>query len=857
MSKERTILAGLLVAALTVVVLAMLRLPAAPSPQHDLSPRPPTVPPPSATPPPTPTATLPGAPLETLYLDFTPDGWSRILAKREEALRRGILIVGNKDYVPVMVRLGDRQFRAEARLKGDWIDHLFYDKWSFRIHLIDDGAVFGMRRFSLQDPGRRSYLNEWLFLQNLRREEVLAVRYHFVHLVLNGEDKGIYAVEESFAKELLESQQRREGPIVRWDEDLVWAYRALYDDQLIPRGVNDFHMLDLFQSSKVAADPQLSAEARTAEGMLRAVVEGERPASDVFDVETMGRFLALSDLWCAPHGLIWHNLRFYANPVTARLEPIAYDSDVFDCDLEQAGLSQDHFYGDPRLQRAYLRAAWTISDPAYLDRLREALEPAYLRLREALLPEFGAEPLAPPWDELRHRQQLLREVLQPYRTVYAYTVQPRPDVPVETETVSLTVANLLPYPLVLEGVEIDGHHYPLERGWLIPTDQPQAAFIADGELILDPLPEEAAHLPALTLRLPRERLPDGAKLRVITRLWGLEEEHRDPVVHDYPAPLPEGPRPARPTLEEALRRYPFLERGPDTTALVVRPGDWSVQGDLVLPAGCGLVAGPGTTLRFEEGAILFGDAPLRLEGSADAPVRLLPRKDRWGGVIVLHAEAPSFWHHVLVSATTGITRGGWLVSGGTTFERSPVRMSDCTFLHSRAEDTLNIVRSRFAITRTEFGWSASDALDVDFGEGEVGRSSFHDIGGDGIDLSGSRVTVEAVRMQRIADKAVSAGEITRVTVRHSLLAESNFGVVSKDLSQAEVIDTEIVHPRIAALAAYVKKPTYGPATLTADGIRFVETDEAHRTLVQAGCTLRLEGERIPGRAIDVGALYGP
>jgi hypothetical protein len=140
------------------------------------------------------------------------------------------------------------------------------------------------------------------FLENLRAENVLAVGYRFVQGVQNGQAMGIYAVEEGFAKELLESQQRREGVIVRYNEDLLWQYWAAYDnDQITPRGVNDFHIIDEFESGKVAASPALTAQREVAIGQLRAWENGDLTASEVFDIEALAKFLALSDLWGAPN----------------------------------------------------------------------------------------------------------------------------------------------------------------------------------------------------------------------------------------------------------------------------------------------------------------------------------------------------------------------------------------------------------------------------------------------------------------------------------------------------------------------------------------------------------------------------
>ena len=35
--------------------------------------------------------------------------------------------------------------------------------------------------------------------------------------------------------------------------------------------------------------------------------------------------MAVEDVFAASHGVIWHNLRYYVNPITAKLEPITFD----------------------------------------------------------------------------------------------------------------------------------------------------------------------------------------------------------------------------------------------------------------------------------------------------------------------------------------------------------------------------------------------------------------------------------------------------------------------------------------------------------------------------------------------------
>ncbi len=813
---------------------------------------------PTAPPPPTPTPTAPelGDALETLYVDVAPRHVAQLEAKRAEALERWILLTSSDDFVPATLRLGEQTFRARLRLKGDWADHIAHDKWSFRIELRDDGYLHRMQTFSIQDPSARIYLNEYLFLKNLADEDVLGVRYTFVHVVLNGEYKGIYALEESFAKELLEFQGRRESVIVRYSEDLLWRSWALRDDAVTPPGVERFYVADEFDSGRVNASPVLAAQRDTAVGLLRGFVTGELAAPEVFDLERTGKYLALSDLWNALHGLTWHNLRYYFNPVTSRLEPIAFDNDPISpiLDPEDVGLSPAHFNHDPYLQAAYARALWEVSQPGYVEALEARLGAEYERLRAVMEPEFGAEVLAPPWKTLRRRQELNRQRLTPVQTTYAYRVRPA-DAP-DGEVPVVEVGNLMDLPVEVVGVRVGDAEIPAAFAWADESARPHLVTPpadAPAALVLRALAPDAAALPYVRLTLPLTATAGDVTL--LTRVWGLTRTITQPVLPAYALPLAAGPRPAAPTLEEVLRRHPYLQHEPGTKWLTIPAGTWELSGTLVLPAGYGLQLGPGTTLRFGAEDFLLATGPLDFRGTAEAPVILQPQGDRWLGVAVLDAGAPSTWEHVTVERTAAIRREGWTFTGGVTFHRSPVRIAHGRFLGTEAEDALNVIRAVFEIADTEFAGTASDAFDGDFTEGTFERCTFRDVAADGIDVSGSDVTVRGARFYNLGDKALSVGEASRMVAEDLLVDGADFALASKDGSHLSAVRVVVRNVEIAALAAYTKKPAYGPATMQVDAIDLGDLPPERYALVQTRSYVDLEGERIWGVDVDVDALY--
>lgn len=811
---------------------------------------------------PMPTSRELGDALDTLYIDIEPQDFAQIEAKRAEALERWILLTGNDDFVPATLRMGEQSLPVRLRLKGDWADHVAHDKWSFRIETRDDTYLYGMQVFSIQDPSMRTYLHEWAFQTSLRAEGLLGVHYDFVRVVLNGEAMGIYALEEGFAKELLESQERREGVIIRYSEDLLWTARAFYDDQVIPAALEKFFVIDDFESGRIDDSPTLSAERDAAIGLLRGFLAGDLTAAEVFDLEQLGKFLALTDLWSAPHGLIWHNLRYYYNPVTARLEPIAFDADPFSPELnfEQVGLPLENFYNDPLIQAAYAKALAEVSQPEFVDALEATLGPRYEALRGALEPEFGAEVLTPPWDWLRRRQELNRQRLDPIQTTYAYRVRAA-DLPVgavTTETLVLEVGNLLDLPVEVVGVRVDGAELPATRAWVSPETLALTVPPLPAEpeaLVLRALPPDAAALPYVRLQLPATA-PTEANVELLTRLWGLSavEPFTQTVLPAYALPLSASPRPTAPTLAEALARYPYLQPA-DKGMVTIPSGTWDIGEALVLPAGHGLQLEPGTTLRFAPEAYLLSEGPLVFEGTAEAPVRLQPIAESWRGIAVLEAGAPSTWDYVTVEATDALSRDGWLFTGAITFFRSPVTITHSRILGTRAEDALNIIRAPFYIADSEFANTASDAFDGDFTEGLFERCTFHDIAADGIDVSGSKITVRQVRFLNLGDKGLSVGEGSAMQAEDIFVDGADYGMAAKDRSHLTATRITLNDIAIAGLAAYIKKPSYGPATMTVTSVDFGNTPADRHALVQTRSWVDLDGVRIWGSDVDVEALY--
>ena len=53
----------------------------------------------------------------------------------------------------------------------------------------------------------------------------IKLKYDFVNLYVNGEDLGLYVIEEFFSKQLLERNKRRDGPIFSVQENFETDFK--------------------------------------------------------------------------------------------------------------------------------------------------------------------------------------------------------------------------------------------------------------------------------------------------------------------------------------------------------------------------------------------------------------------------------------------------------------------------------------------------------------------------------------------------------------------------------------------------------------------------------------------------------
>ncbi|MFN2205158.1 MAG: hypothetical protein ACK2UT_04525 [Candidatus Promineifilaceae bacterium] len=475
-------------------------------------------------------------PVLTANIDF--EDYNQLLSEREDALDKGVLMPDDSTFVPATIQqYGDQEIRVWIRLLPGTANHLgANDKWNFELVTRDDLDLLGTTHANLLDPADNNWVNQWAFLEALRHEGLPSGSYQFVQLILNGNDGGIYALQEDL-RPLVTNENNQPGAVVlSYDIEPLLEVVSNYGD--IGSAVADpvsnlagadprFLQVAEIDDPLVTDDELLSQQFERGTALLRGLQSGELAASEVFDAQQYGRFLALVDLWGASNALSPFYLHYIYNSELDRLQPLVTNANPLAGDFR---LPPEAMYQDAGIQAAYASAVAEISSAAYLSNLRSVLGDQYADLEHAMVAEIDRFPI---WDELAARQELLQLSLHPAQPIIAQLGSP--DLAQEA-IIRVNVANALNLPLEVLGFDIDGATFlPVNPEWIVAGEAYHQT--ADERIILDPIPGESAGLRFVTFDLPVTeiiRLDDEIdflneiEIQVATSVLGIDDQQMTP-----------------------------------------------------------------------------------------------------------------------------------------------------------------------------------------------------------------------------------------------------------------------------------------------------------------------------------------
>ena len=374
---------------------------------------------------------------EDLGIQIKSKDLDKLFKYREKAIQNGVIDKSLKKYFRGLMVYKKEEIPIKIRLKGDWIDHLSGDKWSFRIKILGDKDFKGMKTFSIQHPKTRSFLKEWIMHKIFRDENILTTRYGFITASLNGNNLGIYAYEEHFCKELLKFNNREDAPILKFNEEGVWETRLNN-----PKNKNLYPYFEAseiipFQKKSVFSSDSLKSAFEKGLKLMTKYKEFDGNLEDNFDLNYTAKLYALYDIGKIRHSYHWHNQRFYYNPKAHKLEHIAFDcyagieegiediiygySDSISSDFKMTYLSKQFFNNDVFVSN-YKKFLNKFSELEYLTSIVKKYKVISDSLNTILKYEFPNYEF--DMDYLINNAKAIRELLSSYTSNHDFLVKP-------------------------------------------------------------------------------------------------------------------------------------------------------------------------------------------------------------------------------------------------------------------------------------------------------------------------------------------------------------------------------------------------------------------------------------------------
>lgn len=806
-----------------------------------------------------------------------PDSSKEVLDEYiEKGARSEIIQSKYKKYVTGQLVSGQDTIPVEMRLKGDWTDHLLSGNVSYRIKTDAGSAFKGLRSFSIQHPKTRNNMHEWFMHQLADQEDLLSTHYSFIPVTINGNNKGVYALEEHFDKQLLESRNRREGPVLKIDESGFWALAFLaYTERRemtdYPYEVYEAAIISCFKENRTLKTDYLKESFKNGSILLEKFKKGSENPALLFDLNRVATYFALMDLGNVKHALAWHNRRFYYNPVTAKLEHIGFDmipmvkpfnplraTAVFEGDsafmMPEQKLDRS-FFLNADFRAAYTQKLIEFSDDSYLNRVFDELDSAIKHnevLMRAEIPGYTfnradyyekakqirveLETLNSRWDAFMARAD--------QKTVSSNGNAGHPSQSVKPYYLEAVSVNAFRSKLdsVYFKVEFENYHFDSvsivgysvkpDKKNMIPLDNPidlggfQAGFPVDtASLILNQKPSRfffsLRNVPGI---VKKKKFIKWEKPRTVHPRLTLLEGFK-PVSNYY-------------TVQNNVIRF--------------RSGSYQMAELMYIPAGYFVQFDPGTTIDFISGGGLILNDNTRISGTTDAPVRFHSSDFSGRGITVLQADTVIIDYLEIENMNT-LNYAGWKLTGALTVYEAYLKADHLTIRNNLCEDGLNAIRSHFDIKNCLIENTHSDGFDADFCTGSFANSTFKHTGNDCIDFSGSRVDIRDIIIEQSGDKGVSAGERSVLKLSHISVDGALTGLAAKDGSIIEGDNITVKNAEVGA-AVFRKKPEYASSSMVLSNVKFASLNLW--TLIEKGSSITVEGKTYYGyQKLDIERMY--
>ena len=760
---------------------------------------------------------------------------------REKAIetQKSIGGLGMIDQVPrvnINITNNGKKYRGEARLKGDrkihWEDK---EKSSYKINLDRNQYLFGMRKFSIQKPRVRNYIHEWIFHQMAKDFNIIKLNYKFINLSINGDDKGLYVLEEGFGKELIERNKRRNGPIFGINEDISLDFNE--------------PVFEIYNKRYWEREENIKVVNSASED-LRKFFQGKIDAKNIFDLEKWAAYFAVMDLTQTYHAAFIKSTKFYFNPINGLFEPIPFDGHRqtpnyhkynYDYDerilidiiknpknsgeMQYSWIKKFFYDNDKNINKEfynkYLKYLNKITSKKYFNNFMAENENQIKLINSKIYADYfyydGVNTYGPglyyflPSDYMQ-RLNIIRGKLSTNKKIQVLK---------KNKFQFLVKNHYTNYnPFLIKYLVCEKNN----KFFKISINKPSELFsdtffeVIDKKII-------ASKCTDLVFLDKINNQTFSIKLDTVNS----KHEHKN---FRYSSKK-----------NSHLNNY-FVNL---KNKLYLINDEVVIDKNLFIPSGFEVIVKPSQKIILINNAFIISNSPWFVDGE-DKIIFIQGQKDNFGGgILITDTDQESIFKNVKFSYLNGVTKkylsedklhvveikmeyienknntykqnlsfkkeklkeefSSYLIMGAININNSKAFFKNVLFERISSEDALNIFGSMFRVEDLIFSESASDAIDIDFSNGVIKNSTFKNVNNDGIDLSGSNVNISNIFFTNVGDKLISVGENSNSNINFIKGQNSFVGIAAKDGSIINASNISMKNVKIP-FSSYQKKKEY-------------------------------------------------
>ena len=754
-------------------------------------------------------------------IDLKKEAYGKLKRKSKEALKRGLLFTSKDDLVDAHLKIDGKAYACKLRLKGDLLDHLQGDRWSFRIVLKGNEEWNGMNTFSIHNSQSRAHTAEWVMHELFREEGIIAPPYDFLKVQLNGKDLGVYAYEQHFENQLLEKNGRSIGPILKHNDDAYWEN---VQANIKPFPWVEASHIELFNDAN-KSDPEFMSAYETGKGMLNGFLAEQLTAEEVFDLALMAKYYALLDISHAWHAQQFTNIRFYYNTLSGKLEPIAYDcfgdylhkvtkdweafGEAYNDRVDKASMYQRGnvyrylLFQDNNFYKQYLQYLEKYTNPNHLATVVKKYNTPLDDRARLIRSDKKYKDYELNWDKFYAKANFTYRKLQPLPSLSLKAYRR------DASKTHIALESFHGFPLEIVG-------FGDENGMTDPLSTP---------LILESYNHK--------LPVRRYTLQHTDPIAFIYyKTLGLQQIHKTKLLSEN---VSEG----LPTLMNKssvdLTAFPFINKL--GKRLMIPSGHHSIEEPLIVPSEYTLEIGAGAVLNFSRRGALLSYGVISAVGTPQNPIGFYA-KGGAHGLMLSQQEEVSQFSYCSFTGLSGYSYKNITSPSGVTIYNSTAELSHCKFQNISAPEALSTQYSKVTLSHTDFKSCQGTAILSNNTALNLAQVNLSDIGRDGLVIKSGSLEGIDVKIDSVLNRALVMTDNAHTYIWNAGIEDSHHGIYAAEHARVNIRNLWLTRLHSGIEVRGQSEP------LTEFEIGKLHTsDVKQKLLLKKGVTITIDGKR--------------